>query len=190
MPHLLIDLAEETSASNQRTVERLATELQELMRARDQWPEPSDRTPELLQRVTDTASQVEDYVLSQVPQVEAIWSGTLRILRHGPPVGGPEPLLTSALQVFESAYDLFKYAHEMWDLVATIGAATNQRDELNLANRRVEQLITEVRKSLEFRRSGWKPSDPERFAAGQQLAREGKTVKAEEARNWFRPSSD
>jgi len=40
--------------------------------------------------------------------------------------------------------------------------------------------------ALEHRAGGWQPADPARLADSLRLAREAKTVKADEARGWFR----
>ena len=63
----------------------------------------------------------------------------------------------------------------------TLGAEWDRRDELERAQKRLEDLIAETRRSLEHRRQGWNPADSERFALGLQMSREGKTVTADDA---------
>ena len=45
-----------------------------------------------------------------------------------------------------------------------------------------KQRITDTNKAIEHRLQPWQPSDPERFALGLKLAREGKTISADEVR--------
>ena len=45
--------------------------------------------------------------------------------------------------------------------------------------------LSEAKLGLEHRSAEWQPADPDRLDLGLRLSREGKTVKADEARAWF-----
>jgi len=59
-------------------------------------------------------------------------------------------------------------------------------DELEHAEKWFSERIADIKKGIESRLNPWQPADPERFARELKLAREGKTVSADEARTWFR----
>jgi hypothetical protein len=69
-----------------------------------------------------------------------------------------------------------------------MGAVPERLDELDQAEARFEELAHEVTLALEHRAREWQPAEPARLSLGLQLAREGKTVKADEARARFRPA--
>jgi hypothetical protein len=60
--------------------------------------------------------------------------------------------------------------------------SASEADHLNALIR----LLDRIRRTMEHRAREWQPADPERLAKGLQLAREGKTIKSEEARARFR----
>ena len=68
----------------------------------------------------------------------------------------------------------------------TLGVKTNRLAELEELEARFEAVIAEVTRALKHRQTGWQPADPERLALGLQMSREGKVIKADEARARFR----
>jgi hypothetical protein len=48
------------------------------------------------------------------------------------------------------------------------------------------QLAKETRRALEHRAEGRQPADPARLAQGLKEAREGRGLKAHQAKQWFR----
>jgi len=74
----------------------------------------------------------------------------------------------------------------MWVLAERLGVSPERVEELGKAERRFAQLAMHAQRALEHRTLGWHPADPERLALGLRMAREGKTVTADDARAWFR----
>jgi hypothetical protein len=181
MPLLLEDLAEETSASNLRTAERLDAEAQELERLR----QARSAREDLRQRIIDSARQATDHAISRIPQAEGVWRSALAAL----PTRSQDEcvrLLGHLVNAFESGQRLARSPRAMWQLAEQFKIAPERLDELERVERRFEQLAGEARAALEHRTQGWQPADPERLARGLQLAREGKTVKSDEALARFR----
>jgi hypothetical protein len=178
---LLQDLVEETSASNRRAADRLAAEAQYLDQRR-----AMVALEELRQMAVESAQQASAYALARLPQAEGVWRLALAALRHKPTGEDAERLLRSLLAVFESGQRLMKAPGELWEMARQLGAVVEQLDMLDKAEMRLEELATEARQALEFRSRNRQPADPARLALGLQMAQEGKTVKADEARAWFR----
>jgi hypothetical protein len=203
MPMLLEDLAEETSASNQRAADRLDAEARDLHKLEQEAEELQHKLAdpagagderrlveaalqELRQRVVESARQATEYAISRLPQAEAAWRLALVALRKQPKGEDAERLLQSLLAVFESGQRLVRAPREMWEVAQQVGATPERLEELDGAEEHFKKLAREARQALEHRTRGWQPADPERLALGLQLAREGNTVKAEEARARFR----
>ncbi len=182
MPMLLEDLAEETSASNLRASDRLDAEAREL----DELRGTGTARDELLQRAVESARQATDYSVARVAQAEGAWRSALVSLRMTPTGAEAERLLRVHEGVFESVRRLVGSARALWQIPELVEVPGDRIDELNRAERRVAELVAEARQALEHRERGWQPANPARLALGLQLAREGKTVKADEARTWFR----
>jgi len=182
MPLLLEDLAEETSASNQRIAERLE---QEMRRLEQQRRGPSVGM-DLPRQALEAAEQSTDHVTSRVEEAEGIWWMTVKALRKDPLREDAEDLLLSAVKLFESVRGLFPSPKNLWTFAMDVGAEANRLDELKKLEERLEALIGEATGALQHRRAGWQPADPERLALGLQLSRAGKTLKANEARARFR----
>jgi hypothetical protein len=181
MSLLLEDLAKEASASNRRTADRLDAEAREL--------EDLQRTAvrqEVRQRAVESAQQATDHALSRLPQAEGVWRSTLSALRQRTHRDAEEQLLQQAIDVFDSTRRLILPARALWKTAEAAGASPERLDELDRAQERLEELAGEARSALEHRTKGWRPADPERLARGLELAREGKTVKADEALARFR----
>lgn len=180
MPLLLEDLAEETSASHRRTADRLDEEMRELERlgqARD--------SHGLQQRIVASARQATDYAIDFLPPVEGIWRSTLALL---PTLEAEDSasLLRHLQDIFEAGRRLTRSSRGLWNTGIRFGLAPERLDELDGTERRFDELAREARRTIDHRTEGWQPADPERLALGLRLAREGKTVKADEARAWFR----
>jgi hypothetical protein len=185
MPMLLEDLAEETSASNRRVADRLdaeARDLDELRRV--------DTLEELRQKTVESARQATDYAVSRVPEAEGIWRSALAALRQKPTGEDAERLLRALLGVFESGQRLARSPRALWGIAEKLGAVPERLDELDRVEGRFQNLAAEVSVALEHRTHDWQPADPARLALGLQLAREGKTVTADEARKRFRRGQD
>jgi hypothetical protein len=181
MPMLLEDLAEETSASNQRAADRLDEEARVLDERRAQ-----AALDKVRQETVESARQATAYALSRVSQAEAAWQLGLDSLRKEPAGAGAERLLRQLLKVFESGQRLIRAPRTLWGIAEQVGAAPERLEELRAAEQRLEELAAEARLGLEHRAHDWQPADPERFALGLHLAGEGKTVAADEARARFR----
>jgi hypothetical protein len=181
MPQLLEDLAEETSASNRRVADRLDAEVRNLDERR-----AGAAQVELGQNAVDVARVATDFAVSRVPQAVGFMRSALATLREEPIGEDAERLLRALLELFESDQGLIQRCRTLWGTSAQMGTAPERLDELNRAGRRIEELAAEVMRALEHRTRPWQPADPERLAQGLKLAREGKTVKADEARAWFR----
>jgi hypothetical protein len=182
MSQLLEDLAEETSASNRRTAERLDAEAQELERL---WSALST-LEDLRGRVIESARQSTEHVISKVPQAEGVWRLAVAALRTR---SNEEcvRLLQHLLNAFESGQRLVQSPRAMWKLAAEhFTVQPEHLDELERVERRFKQLAGEARAALQHRTQGWEPADPERLTQGLQMAREGKTIKAEDAIARFR----
>jgi hypothetical protein len=181
MPMLLEDLAEETSASNQRAADRLDEEARVLDERRAQAAQDKVR-----QETVESARQATTYALSRVSQAEAAWQLGLDALRKDPAGAGAERLLHQLLKVFESSQRLVRAPRTLWHIAEQEGAAPERLEELLAAEQRLEVLAAEARLGLEHRAHDWRPADPGRLALGLQLAGEGKTIPTDEARAWFR----
>lgn len=183
MPLLLEDLAEETSASNRRAADRLDAEARDLGGLRG-----GAAGDELRREVAESAHQAADYAALRAAEAEGVWGSALAVLRKAPAEDKAHRILRAALGVFESGLRLVRAARALCEMPEPDGAAPERLEELDRAGRRFEELAAEAAGALEHRERGWRPADPERLALGLQLAREGKTVKADEARTWFRKS--
>jgi hypothetical protein len=176
--HLLEDLMEETSASNRRVADRLDEETRNL----DQQRQVAD----VRQSVVEAARQATRYTIARLPQAEGVWGSAITVLAKKPLGEDAERLLRGLLEVFESGQRLVQAPRRLWELAIRVGAQPEAIDELEKVEKRFKELAEEVHGALEHRSRDWKPRDPERFAAGLQAAREGKAIKAEEARARFR----
>lgn len=182
MPTLFEDLAEETSASNRRVADRLDEEARRL----DEMRGATASLEELRQRAVASARQASDWAISHVSRDEGVWRSGLDALCQKPTGDDPERRLRTLLSMFETSLRLTTAARSLWEIAQELGADVVPPDEFNWAERRFLELATEVRRALEHRSREWQPADKDRLAQGLQLAREGKTVKADEARAWFR----
>jgi hypothetical protein len=142
--------------------------------------------PLLLEDLAESARQAADYAASRLPQAERIWQSALAALVKEPTGNDAERLLRSVLAVFESDLRLAQAAHALWEVANQPETSTGPLDELARAEQRFEELAAEAKLALTHRASEWRPADPDRLTRGLQLAREGKTVTADEARAWFR----
>ncbi len=186
MPMLLEDLAEETSASNRRAADRLDAEARELNQRRQSVQAYDD----LRQHALESARQATDYVVARLPQAEGVWRLALAALRLRATPGDAAPLLRALLDVFESGQRLVQAPRALWGIAAQLGATPEGLDELDHTEARFTELANETKRALAHRSEHWQPADPDRLARGLQLAREGHTVKEEEARQWFRRAPD
>jgi hypothetical protein len=182
MPLLLEDLAEETSASNRRAAERLEAEAREL----DHLRHVPDLWEELRHHLVMAAQLMTEWVISRVAEAEGVWRTALVSLRQQLPADNAVRLLRGQLEMVESTWNLARAARGLWTAAEKIGVVPERVDELDSAERRFLELAAEVKRALEHRIHEWQPADPDRLAQGLQLAHEGKTVKADEARVWFR----
>jgi hypothetical protein len=183
MPMLLEDLAEEMSASNRRVADRLDEEARSLDEMRRVMAAQKE---EVRQRVIESARQATHVAVSQVSMSEWIWQYELEELCQRPTGDDAERLLRTLLSVFESNLRLAASARSLWEIARKWGAEPVPHEELERAEKQSLELAAEVRRALEHRANPWQPADKERLSKGLQLAREGKTVKADEARAWFR----
>ena len=181
MPTLLDDLAAESAASNRRVAARLNKERRELSELRRA---SSSREP-FVHGVFE-ARQATDDALSRLMQAEVLWRSALATLRQAPTADDAVGLLRTLLQVFESGDEVVQSVRALWQEAEKFGAAAERLDDLDQAATWFKQQITDAQKAIEHRIRPWQPADPERFARELKLAREGKTVTADEARAWFR----
>ena len=177
MPMLLEHLAEETTAANRRLADRIQQE-SELLRKRN--PQAS----ELQFLAARSARQATDYILFGAAQIEGIWRAALMMLRDPKTGASAALLLPGLLQVFESGRTLAGSARPLWEMTAAETASAGI-DELQRAERQFEQWAEDARRAIEHRSHEWQPVDPDRLAAGLQMARAGKTLAAEDARARF-----
>jgi hypothetical protein len=202
---LLEDLAKVTLASNWRVADILDAEARKL-RLRAAAPTSSGTTttttttpaPDqrllkteleaLRQETVESARQATDNVIAHVSEAERYWQWAIAALSKEPTREDAQPLLRALLGVFESDERLVQASRALWEIATQLGTAPQQLDELNRAEKRFAELAAETRRALGHRDGDWQPADPDRLALGLQLAREGKTVKADEARAWFRRS--
>ena len=184
MPLLLEDLAEETSASNRRTADRLDEEMRELERQLERLGQARTPLEGLQERTIVSARQSTDHAIGRLNQAEGIWRSALASL---PRMSAEEsvPMLRHLLDIFEAGRRLARSPQAMWDLGVSLGISPERLDELVETERRFDELAREARRAIDHRTEGWQPADPERLALGLRVAREGKTVKADEARAWF-----
>lgn len=185
MALLLEDLAEETSASNRRVAERLDAEVRNLNDRR-----PALAPEELGPVALEGARLATDYAVSRVPQAEGLMRLALAALRKEPTGESAEGLLRTLLATFNTCQQLVRAARSLGETAELSGVAPERFDELDRAQRRLEELATEAKRALEYRVREWQSAEPERLALGLQTARAGKTVKADEARAWFRRGPD
>ena len=181
MPMLLEDLAEETSASNRRLADRLDAEVQDLAERRS-----LSAREDLSASGLDVARLAIDFAIARVPQAEGFMRAAVTELRKEPTGDSAEGLLKALLHAIESCLRLVRAARSLWLCFEQSGVVPERFDELDRAERRFEELAADAKLALEHRAGDWRPADPARLALGLQQAREGKTVKAEEARSWFR----
>ncbi|MCI0461254.1 MAG: hypothetical protein L0Z62_30270 [Gemmataceae bacterium] len=182
MPMLLHDLAEETAASNQRASDRLDAEAWEL----DKLRRAASALQELRQQVVEAARQATDYVLARMPGVEGIWRWALLELRKKLTGNTADRLLRVLTSLFDSGQRRVRSPRALWRIAEQFGVTSERLDELDRVEVRCRELAGEANRALKQRARPWQPVDPERLALGLQLAREGKTVKADEARARFR----
>ncbi|SRR5258707_15375652 len=182
MPMLLEDLAEETKANNQRLADRLDAEARELEDLQPVMAVLED----LRDRVVESARQGTDQVISRVSGCEGIWRATLAELRKKPAVDVAERHLHSLFDALESGRKLVQSSRRLWKIAEQLGATPERLEELDQAEKWFQTRVEDAKLALEHRSSEWRPADPDRLALGLQLAREGRTVTADEARSRFR----
>ena len=182
MPVLLEDLVLETSASLRRAADRLDEEAKNL----DDQHRADAGLDELKRKTVESARQATRYALSRLPQTEAVWESAIVALREKIGSDDAKRLLRSLGSVFEAGQRLFKAPRELWALANSLGASVEGMAEIDQARQRFEDLAREIRLALEHREWGWQATDADRLAQGLQLAREGKTIKADAARSRFR----
>jgi hypothetical protein len=182
MPQLLEDLAEETKASNQRLAGRLEAEARELEAVQ----QALAGLEEARDKGVESARQATDYVLARVPGLEGIWQSALAALRKKVTREEAESLLRSMLGMFESGQELVRSARRLWKVPEQLGAAPERLEELGRAEEWFRTAAADATLALQHRSGEWQPADPDRLRLGLQLARDGKTVKADEARARFR----
>jgi hypothetical protein len=186
MPLLLEDFLEETKASGQRMARRVDQEAARL----EQLRQIEASLQEIRRQVQESARQATNYAISRMPAVESAWQLALQALRADPWGESDNRILQTLLEIFESGLNLIRAVQFMWRIAAQLGNTPEQTDELIGAEQRLLLLKADAQSAIEHRASDWTPADPERLALGIELAREGKTVSADKARNWFKkPSS-
>jgi hypothetical protein len=178
MPLLLEDLAEEAANSNRRAAERLDEEV----RALDELRRTLRALDELRQTVIERAREATEFAITRLPTAEAAWRSGLAALRKVPTAAGATLLLERLLHLLQSGLTLVRSVHPFWEIAAQLGAEPERSHELAGAERRFEELAADVRKAIEHRATQRQVAEPDRLAKGLELAREGKTIKADEAR--------
>lgn len=177
MPLLLEDLAEDAATALARTADRFEAAAKELSRP--------DATGAEVARL---ARHLTAYALAELPQAEALWEWEL----DQPHAGGEEiERRKLAVQgVFALQRRLCAIARRVWERASALGESPEHADELHNAWVRFIRLEHHMKTSIDHRKNGWQPQDPERYAREMQAIAEGKmkTVTAGEARKWFRPS--
>jgi hypothetical protein len=134
----------------------------------------------------ESAQQATDYAISRLAQAEGFWRSSVPALRKEPTGDDAERLLNTLLDGFESGLRLVQSVRALWDFAQQLGASPQQPSELDRAERRFQELAAEANLALKHRATEWRPADPDRLAEGLKQARQGKTVSADEARQWFR----
>jgi hypothetical protein len=176
---MLADLAEEMSARDADQLDAATRLLGRIQRA-------VETQQELGLDTVETARFVTGYALTRLNLVEYLWESALSALRKKLTGAEAERVIRTHLHMFESGQQLVRVIRPLWTLVEKRGGAPEQLDDLDRAERRFEELAAEAQAALEHRTRPWQSTDPVSLAQGLQLAREGKTMKADEARAWFR----
>lgn len=181
MSVLLEDLAEEATASNRRTADRLDAEASDL-----RLKEQQAAGPHLWQRAVESARQATDYALARSAEAAGLWESALASLRPAANGSDAERMLQTHHDLLESALRILRASLTLWSVPQRQGIAPERIDELAQTEQRIAGFLVEAKKAIEHRARERLPVDPERLAAGLKLAREGKTINADEARNRFR----
>lgn len=140
--------------------------------------------------VIQAARQAADRAVSRVFEAQDFWNEALVALRAEPIGAKAESLLQLLLSSFESSRRLVQSAHVLSELAIKEGASPEALQQLDQAEKQIQALAAEAELALEHRTSDWQPADGERFARGLQMAREGKTINADEARSRFRKTKN
>lgn len=184
MPMLLQELAERSSAENEWAVERLGVEDRHL----EERPQPAAAPEELRPHILRFARAATEFSVSRVSQLEGFMRLAVAALSEEPFGDSAEGLLRALLKSFESGRHLVRVTRSFWGSAERYQIPSERLDELDQAERRLDELAREMKRALEHRTANWQPADPARLAQGLQLARDGKTVTADEAQSWFRRS--
>src|SRR5579859_3613405 len=178
MPAVLEYVAEETSARDRRIADRFAAEDRDL----DQVADLENRQ----RRSIKSAREVLEVCLSFLPGYEGLWRSFLVWMRE--PWSRDESVqhLRVFQRLFEASQHMMATCRTLCNRATAMGATLDRLDELEHAEKWFSERIADIKKGIESRLNPWQPADPERFARELKLAREGKTVSADEARTWFR----
>jgi hypothetical protein len=179
---LLEDLAEEASASNRRVADRLDDEVRDL----DELLRAVAVVDEHRQKAVESARQATAYIVSRAAEAETVWRSAIAALRKQPSEADAERLLRNQLELFESGRRLVRVARSLWSVSQQMGVAPERLDDLDGAEQHFDTLSAQARLALDHRVRDWRPADPARLQEGLKLARDGKTVQADEARARFR----
>jgi hypothetical protein len=180
VPLLLEDLAEEASASNLRTAERLDAEAREL----EQLCQAVSAHDELRERTLESARQATEHVLARIPQAEGAWRSALTVLRTKPNDECVR-LLQHLISAFESGQRLARAPRALWKVAEQFNVPAENLDKIESVERRFAELAAEASAALAYRTEGRRPADPERLARGLELARKRETATADAARARF-----
>lgn len=172
MPLLLEDLAEDAASGLGRTAERFDAAVKELARP--------DATGDEVARFARRATA---YALAELPRAEALWKWETDQPRAEPSDAPTERRLLSLRAVFATQARLCAIAQGAWKRAEALGAAPEGSDELRAARWRFERLAHHTTTTLDHRKHGGQPKDPERYeeAMRQLAARAPKFLTAEEA---------
>ena len=182
MPMLLEDLAEETSASDRRVAERFDAENRDL----DEFLRSETDLKNRRQRIARSAQFALEFGLLILPRYESLWHAALGVLRELGTSDRSIPFLRDFQRVLESGQRLIGSCRTLCGRASEIGLVLDRLEELERADSWFQGRVAETKKAIEHRIHPWQPSDPERFALGLKLAREGKTISSDEVLARFR----
>jgi hypothetical protein len=188
---LLQELVEESSKSDHWAVEKLDAEARRF--------DEVERTEAGLQRLREVATAyvtvAAEFAINRVSQVEGYWKSSLAILSNKSiDENAAVILLQSLLKSFESSLTMIQSVLRQRPKIAA-ALRTEQQwpkrfEELDHAERRLLEMASDAKKSLQHRTAWRQPSDPDRLAEGLELARQGKVVSADEVRARYCRSQD
>lgn len=187
MPTLLPELAEALAESNRRAaawIDAEAAAAEQMQRT----AEPP-ALPTYYRNLARLSAVTSEEVVAEAEKLAEIWSVVIRGLREHTP--------TDQLTILEGVGEIIDAFQQRLVSATHFAAVAVPTDEpsgaaaqLDAAADRMRRLRAEISKAIEARTKPWQPKDPERFEKGLRQAAEGQAVGPDEARTWFRRTSE